>query len=49
LTTAFLIDQVPKTFNMRALSGLIAFFTVVIIGIIMLIIEWIKKRKKNNL
>jgi hypothetical protein len=34
-------------FNMRAIAGLLAFMTIVMIAVIMLISEWIKKRKEN--
>jgi hypothetical protein len=33
---------------MRAIAGLLAFTAIVLIAVIMLINEWIKKRKKNS-
>jgi hypothetical protein len=30
---------------MRAIAGFLAFMTIVMIAVVMLIIEWIKKRK----
>ena len=32
---------------MRAIAGILAFLAVVIIALVMLIDEWIKKRKNN--
>jgi Flp pilus assembly pilin Flp len=32
---------------MRAIAGFLAFIAIVMIAVVMLIIEWIKKRKKN--
>ena len=32
---------------MRAIAGLLAFMAIVMIAVIMLISEWIKKRKNN--
>jgi hypothetical protein len=33
---------------MRALAGIFAFLAVIMIAVIMLISEWIKKHKNNN-
>jgi hypothetical protein len=33
---------------MRPIAGLLAFISIVLIAVIMLISEWIKKRKKNK-
>ena len=35
------------TFKMRAIAGIIAFMTVVLIAVIMFIYDWIKNHKKN--
>jgi hypothetical protein len=32
---------------MRALAGIIAFLVIIMIAVIMLITEWLKKRKDN--
>jgi len=32
---------------MRAIAGLLAFMTIVLIAVLMLIYEWIRKRKNN--
>jgi hypothetical protein len=32
---------------MRALAGILAYFAIVMIAVVMLIIEWYKKRKNN--
>jgi len=33
---------------MRAIAGLLAFMAIVMIAVVMLLIEWIKKRKNNS-
>jgi Flp pilus assembly pilin Flp len=32
---------------MRAIAGLLAFMAIVMIAVIMLVYEWVKKRKNN--
>jgi len=33
---------------MRAIAGLLAFMAIVMIAVIMLVYEWVKKRKNNS-
>jgi hypothetical protein len=33
---------------MRAIAGILAFFAIVMIALIMLVIEWLKKLKSNK-
>jgi hypothetical protein len=41
------VFQNVKIFKMRIIAGLLAYLAVVLIAVIMLLIEWIKKRKHN--
>ena len=36
-----------KRLNMRAIAGLLAYLAIILIAVIMLVMEWIRKRKDN--